>query len=140
MASNESGSGASTSGGIRVKHYYSVGVAQEVASTGWGLGQWGGTESGTFTSTLASGINASVTSLTLASASSFPTSGTVQIGSELITYTGVTSNTLTGLTRGALGTTAAIHSSGAEVKDSSGYAGWNTAVSGDVVTAPGYGH
>ena len=137
MASNESGSGASTSGGIRVKHYYPVGVAQEVASTGWGLGQWGGTESGTFTSTLASGINASVTSLTLASASSFPTSGTVQIGSELITYTGVTSNTLTGLTRGALGTTAAIHSSGAEVKDSSGYAGWNTAVSGDVVTAPG---
>ena len=137
MASNESGSGASTSGGIRVKHYYPVGVAQEVASTGWGLGQWGGTESGTFTSTLASGINASVTSLTLASASSFPTSGTVQIGSELITYTGVTSNTLTGLTRGAVGTTAAIHSSGAEVKDSSGYAGWNTAVSGDVVTAPG---
>jgi hypothetical protein len=137
MASNESGSGASTSGGIRVKHYFSVGVAQEVASTGWGLGQWGGTESGTFTSTLASGINASVTSLTLASASSFPTSGTVQISSELITYTGVTSNTLTGLTRGALGTTAAIHSSGAEVKDSSGYAGWNTAVSGDVVTAPG---
>jgi len=137
MASNESGSGASTSGGIRVKHYFSVGVAQEVASTGWGLGQWGGTESGTFTSTLASGINASVTSLTLASASSFPTSGTVQIGSELITYTGVTSNTLTGLTRGAVGTTAAIHSSGAEVKDSSGYAGWNTAVSGDVVTAPG---
>jgi len=137
MASNESGSGASTSGGIRVKHYFPVGVAQEVASTGWGLGQWGGTESGTFTSTLASGINASVTSLTLASASSFPTSGTVQIGSELITYTGVTSNTLTGLTRGAVGTTAAIHSSGAEVKDSSGYAGWNTAVSGDVVTAPG---
>ena len=137
MASNESGSGASTSGGIRVKHYYPVGVAQEVASTGWGLGQWGGTVSGTFTSTLASGINASVTSLTLASASSFPTSGTVQIGSELITYTGVTSNTLTGLTRGAVGTTAAIHSSGASVRDSSGYAGWNTAVSGDVVTAPG---
>jgi len=137
MASNESGSGASTSGGIRVKHYFSVGVAQEVASTGWGLGQWGGTESGTFTSTLASGINASVTSLTLASASSFPTSGTVQIGSELITYTGVTSNTLTGLTRGALGTTAASHSSGATVTDASSFFAWNAAASGDVVTAPG---
>jgi len=137
MASNEAGSGASTSGGIRVKHYFRVGVAQEVATTGWGLGSWGGSEAGTFTSTLASGINASVTSLTMASASSFPTSGTVQIGQELITYTGVTSNTLTGLTRGAKGTTAAIHSSGAQVIDSSGYAGWNTAVSGDVVTAPG---
>ena len=42
-----------------------------------------------------------------------------------------------GLTRGALGTTAASHSSGATVIDAAGYAGWNTAVSGDVVTAPG---
>jgi len=137
MASNESGSGASTSGGIRVKHYFSVGVAQEVASTGWGLGSWGGTEAGTFTSTLASSINTSVTTLTIASASSFPTSGRVVIGSEIITYTGVSGNTLTGLTRGALGTTAASHSSGATVIDAAGYAGWNTAVSGDVVTAPG---
>ena len=137
MASNESGSGATTSGGIRVKHYYPVGVALEVASTGWGLGSWGGIESGVFTSTLSSSINTSVTTLTMASASSFPSSGTVIIGSELITYTGVSGNTLTGLTRGANGTTAASHSSGATVQDASGYAGWNTAVSGDVVTAPG---
>jgi len=137
MDSAESGSGASTSGGIRVKHYYPVGVALEVASTGWGLGSWGGIEAGVFTSTLSSGINASVTTLTMASASSFPSSGTVIISNELITYTGVSSNTLTGLTRGANGTTAASHSSGATVSDASGYAGWNTAVSGDVVTAPG---
>jgi hypothetical protein len=137
MASNESGSGATTSGGIRVKHYYPVGVALEVASTGWGLGSWGGIESGVFTSTLSSSINTSVTTLTMASASSFPSSGTVIIANELITYTGVSGNTLTGLTRGANGTTAASHSSGATVKDASGYAGWNTAVSGDVVTAPG---
>ena len=137
MDSAESGSGASTSGGIRVKHYYPVGVALEVASTGWGLGSWGGIEAGVFTSTLSSSINTSVTTLTMASASSFPSSGTVIIANELITYTGVSSNTLTGLTRGANGTTAASHSSGATVKDASGYAGWNTAVSGDVVTAPG---
>ena len=111
MASNESGSGASTSGGIRVKHYYPVGPAVEVASTGWGLGSWGGVEQGQFTSTLSSGINASVTSLTMASSTSFPSSGTVQIGSELITYTGNSGGTLSGLTRGAKGTTAAIHSS-----------------------------
>jgi len=137
MDSAESGSGASTSGGIRVKHYYPVGVALEVASTGWGLGSWGGIEAGVFTSTLSSSINTSVTTLTMASASSFPSSGTVIISNELITYTGVSGNTLTGLTRGANGTTAASHSSGATVKDASGYAGWNTAVSGDVVTAPG---
>jgi hypothetical protein len=137
MASNESGSGASTSGGIRVKHYYPVGPAVEVATTGWGLGSWGGVQQGQFTSTLSSGINASVTSLTMASSTSFPSSGTVQVGSELITYTGNSGGTLSGLTRGATGTTAAIHSSGATVTDASNFFAWNAAASGDIVTAPG---
>ena len=137
MASNESGSGASTSGGIRVKHYYPVGPAVEVATTGWGLGSWGGVAQGQFTSTLSSGINASVTSLTMASSTSFPSSGTVQVGSELITYTGNSGGTLSGLTRGATGTTAAIHSSGATVTDASNFFAWNAAASGDIVTAPG---
>jgi hypothetical protein len=137
MASNESGSGASTSGGIRVKHYYPVGPAVEVATTGWGLGSWGGVAQGQFTSTLSSGINASVTSLTMASSTSFPSSGTVQIGSELITYTGNSGGTLSGLTRGATGTTAATHSSGATVTDASEFFAWNGSTSGDIVTAPG---
>ena len=137
MPSNEAGSGATTSGGIRVQHYYPVGPAVEVASTGWGLGSWGGVAQGQFTSTLSSGINASVTSLTMASSTSFPSSGTVQIGSELITYTGNSGGTLSGLTRGATGTTAAIHSSGATVTDASNFFAWNAAASGDIVTDPG---
>ena len=138
MDSNESGSGASTSGGIRVKHYYSVGPAVEVASTGWSLGSWGGQQAGQFTSTLSSSINASVTSLTMASSSSFPSSGTVLIDNELITYTGNdNSGTLSGLTRGASGTTAATHSSSATVTDASNFFAWNAAASGDIVTAPG---
>ena len=138
MESNESGSGASTSGGIRVQHYYPVGPAVEVASTGWSLGSWGGQQTGQFTSTLSSSINASVTSLTMASSSSFPSSGTILIGTELITYTGNdNSGTLSGLTRGALGTTAATHSSGATVTDASNFFAWNAAASGDIVTAPG---
>ena len=138
MESNESGSGAATSGGIRVQHYYSVGPAVEVASTGWSLGPWGGQQGGQFTSTLSSSINTSVTSLTMASSSSFPSSGTVLIDSELVTYTGNdNSGTLSGLTRGALGTTAATHSSGATVTDASNFFAWNAAASGDIVTAPG---
>jgi len=137
LASNESGSGATTSGGIRVKHYYPVGPAIEVATTGWGLGSWGGQKQGQFTSTLSSSINNSVTSLTMASSTSFASSGTVIIGSELITYTGNSGGTLTGLTRGANGTTAASHSSGATVTDASNYFAWNAATSGDIVTAPG---
>ena len=137
VGSNESGSGASTSGGIRVKHYYPVGPAAEVASTGWGLGPWSGFKTGEFTSTLSSSINASVTSLTMASSSSFGSSGTVLVDSELITYTGNSGGTLSGLTRGASGTTAAVHSSGATVTDASNFFAWNAAASGDVVTAPG---
>jgi hypothetical protein len=138
MESNESGSGATTSGGIRVQHYYPVGPAVEVASTGWSLGPWGGQQGGQFTSTLSSSLNTSVTSLTMASSSSFPSSGTVLIGTELITYTGNdNSGTLSGLTRGALGTTAISHSSGATVTDASNFFAWNAAASGDIVTAPG---
>ena len=137
MESNESGSGASTSGGIRVQHYYPVGPAVEVATTGWGLGSWGGVQQGQFTSTLSSSINTSVTSLTMASSTSFPSSGTVQIDSELITYTSNSGGTLSGLTRGANGTTAASHSSGATVTDASNFFAWNAATSGDIVTAPG---
>ena len=137
VGSNESGSGASTSGGIRVQHYYSVGPAVEVASTGFGLGPWSGFKTGQFTSTLSADINTSVTSLTMASTTSFPSSGTVLIDNELITYTGNSGGTLTGLTRGASGTTAASHSSGDTVTDASDFFAWNAAASGDVVTAPG---
>jgi hypothetical protein len=137
VESNESGSGASTSGGIRVKHYYPVGPAAEVASTGFGLGPWSGFKTGQFTSTLSSSINTSVTSLTMASSTSFPASGTVLIDNELITYTSNSGGTLSGLTRGASGTTAASHSSGATVTDASNFFAWNAAASGDIVTAPG---
>jgi hypothetical protein len=137
VGSNESGSGGTTSGGIRVRHYYPVGPAVEVASTGFGLGPWSGFKTGQFTSTLSADINTSVTSLSMASSSSFPSSGTVLIDNELITYTGNSGNTLTGLTRGASGTTAASHSSGDTVTDASEFFAWNAAASGDVITAPG---
>jgi len=66
------------------------------------------------TSLLASTITASDTSLTMTTGDgvNFPTSGYIVIGSEVMTYTGISSNTLTGLSRGCLGTTAAIHSAG----------------------------
>jgi len=73
----------------------------------------------------------------MAISSLFPSSGTLHICSELITYTGNSGGTLSGLTRGATGTTAAIHSSGATVTDASNFFAWNAAASGDIVTAPG---
>ena len=57
----------------------------------------------------------SVTTLTLVSSTGFATEGTVFVGSEEITYTAVSGNTLTGCTRGADSTTAAAYSSGVVV-------------------------
>lgn len=64
---------------------------------------------------LATSIGVNDTTLTVDNASLLPNSGTVRIDSELIIYTAKSGNQLTGLTRGANGTTAASHSKNALV-------------------------
>ena len=65
--------------------------------------------------TLSSGIDASVTTIPITSSTGFPATGTVGVGTEEITYTGVAGNTLTGATRGANSTTAAAHLAAAAI-------------------------
>jgi hypothetical protein len=141
MPSNESGSGATTSGGVRVQHYYPVGPAVQAKGFGWSLGSWGGEDVGSATTTLSAGINSSqTTGIILVNDALFPTAGTnfVQIGSEEISYTGISaSKELTGVTREVRGTTAATHSSGATVTNTSDYVAWGEAASGDLVIEPG---
>ena len=69
-----------------------------------------GTSDGTF-SLLNGALTINATTITLDSVTQFPTSGTLLIDSEQITYTGTnTSNsTITGCTRGANSTVAATH-------------------------------
>jgi hypothetical protein len=139
MPSTEGGSGGTTSGGIRVQAYYSVGPAGQLPGFGWSLGQWGGTVSGEAQTSLNGGINSSTTTIVLTDASLFPTSGTsfVQIGNEEISYTGLSGNTLTGVTRGVRNTTAASHSNADTVTNSTDYVAWGEAASGDLVIDPG---
>jgi len=146
MSSNESGSGATTSGGIRVQHYYPVGPAEQLPGLGWGLGQWSGTVSGEATTTLngallddTAGTGGSGTSITLTDATQFPSTGTnfIQVGNEEISYTGITGNTLTGITRAVRNSTRSAHSDGATVTNSSDYVAWGEAASGDLVIDPG---
>jgi hypothetical protein len=60
------------------------------------------------------------------------------VDSELITYTGITSNALNGITRGTNGTSTAAHSSGAATYDASNYVGWGSASSSsNIVIEPG---
>ena len=146
MPTVETGAGATTSGGIRVQYYYPVGPAQQLGAYGWGIGQWSGTVSGEVTTTLngallddAFGTGGSGTSITVADASAFPSSGTsyIQVGTEEISYTGITGNDLTGITRAVRNTTQAAHSDGATVTNTSDYVGWGEAASGDKVFDPG---
>lgn len=68
-------------------------------------------------STLASALVAGANSLTLVDASTFSTSGIVQIDSELITYSGKSTNTLTGLARAQGGTADVAHAANAVVTE-----------------------
>ena len=146
MPSNESGSGATTSGGIRVQHYYPVGPAVQAKGFGWGLGSWSGEDTSARTTTLngallddTAGTGGSGTSITLTDASQFPSSGTnfIQVGNEEISYTGVSGNDLTGITRAVRNSTRSAHSDGATVTDSSDFVAWGEAASGDLVLEPG---
>jgi len=141
MPSAESGSGATTSGGIRVQHYYPVGPAVQAKGFGWSLGSWGGEVAGEPTTTLSSAINSSVTTgIVLADVSQFPDTGTnfIKIGTEEISYTGISaSNELTGVTREVRGTDAASHGAGDTVTSTTNFVAWGEAASGDLVLEPG---
>ena len=72
-------------------------------------------EDDTVTTTLTSSVDDDDTTIPVSSTSSFDSTGTIIIDSETITYTGTSSTTFTGATRGAESTTAASHSSAATV-------------------------
>jgi hypothetical protein len=142
MGSAESGSGASTSGGVRVKHYYSIGPAVEESAAGWGLGLWGGTVAGEITATLDGALTSGSSSIALSDSGGLPATGTILVDSERIAYTTNTTgtDTLSDLTRGSDNTTAASHSDGATIYDASEYTKWGASQTGDIVTAPGLWH
>lgn len=66
--------------------------------------------------TLNGTISSSATSIVLTDASSFTATGTILIDNERISYSGKSTNTLTGCTRGFNSTAAATHTTGATVK------------------------
>lgn len=67
------------------------------------------------TTKLAVDILFNTTTITLQSTASLPTSGTVQIGNEFISYTGKTATDITGCVRGEEGSTPVGHSAGEDV-------------------------
>jgi len=138
MPSNETGTGVTTGGALTAVPYISIGPTFQTPAFGFGTGYWGGTIPTAVTTTLNGGIDNIVTTITVNSASAFPASGRIDIGTELITYTSKNATQFLGCTRGANGSTAASHSTGATVTNATSWVDWgeesNTA---GVILAPG---
>ena len=139
MPSNSTGSTSGT-GSAQIDPYEIVGPTFQTAGLGWGTASWGGASG--VTSTLNGALNddtagtgGSGTSITLTSTTNFPTTGgTIRVGAEYISYTGITGNNLTGITRAVAGTRSA-HSSGATVEF---YIAWgNESLTSTVTLDPG---
>ena len=147
MPSNEGGAGATNSGGITFFQYYPVGPAEQVGVFGYGISQWGGSVTNPQTTTLngslsanSAGTGGTGTTINVASTTGFPSTGTnfIQVGTEEISYTGITATSFTGITRNVRGTTNAGHSTGATVTNHSAFSGWGQAASTtDKVAEPG---
>ena len=149
---NGGGSDLTSGSSCIVEPYQSVGPSAQSYGYGFGIGNYGGNVTGSQSTTLNGALNAdtagtggSGTSVTLTSSTGFTSpAGTAAVGTvpnaELITYTGISSNDLTGITRGAKGTATAgtsngqAHSSGADVQDASLWGGWGDAVAASTVT------
>ena len=131
---NQATSAVSTGGSMIVKPYETVGPSEQTYGYGFGIGEFGGVVAGALTNTLSSGINDSVSTIPVTSNTGFPTTGTILIGTELITYSGKGTNTFTGATREALGTTATSHSNSAVVTNATDFTGWGNAVEASIVT------
>ena len=122
-----------TTGAATFTYQINTGLSIYTVTTGWGAGAWGGYASGSATTTLNEDLDSSETAIDVVDASVLTVSGTVVIGTESITYSGVSTNTLTGCVRGANGTTATTHLTGAVVTQvTSSFTGWGESASGGV--------
>ena len=132
---------SATGGSVDLKPYAPVGPAAQTYGYGFGVGNFGGTVSGVATNDLdgalaadSQGNNGSATQIRLSDASGFPTSGTIAVEDELITYSGKSTNELTGIARAQKGTSSAIHADATTVDNATLYAGWGSAVAASSVT------
>jgi len=107
---------------------------------GWGAGLWGGTTDGALVGQLNEALDASETTITLDSTTGIVANDVILVDSELIKVGGISSNDLTGCTRGHLGTTAATHADNSVVllavgnaASSNDFVGWGEAINTDSI-------
>jgi hypothetical protein len=118
----------SASGSATVNPYVKPGSLGFTYGFGFGTGLWGGGQQvfGTLNGALlddSNGTGGVGTSITLFSTSGLPATGTIKVGLEFISYTGISSNDLTGITRDVAGTRSA-HADGSGIEI---FTGWGDA-------------
>ena len=131
--------GAAGGGACDIIPYETVGPAAQSYGYGWGISEWNGVVSTATQTTLNGtlGDNTSGTSgsnIALTSTAGFPTTGRVQIDEELISYTGISTNNLTGITRAVNGSIRATHISGTIVTNAADFVDWGEAASASEVS------
>ena len=138
--SSDTGNGGSNTVG---NYQINVGLNTTVGGTGWGAGLYGGRTSAPLQTTVNEGgtLSAGDTTITVTSTTGIVATDIVMIDNELILVGGISSNDLTGCTRGHSGTTAATHTDGSLVILAKGnadaaddFSGWGVAASGGLTT------
>ena len=130
--------GAASGGSITLKPYEPVGPAAQSYGYGFGIGNYGGTITGAATTTINNGgtFTAGSTSVVLTDSSVMPSTGTLLIENELMTYTTNTTgtNTISGIVRGVGGTSDVDHANGTTVTNATDFTGFGEAVTASAVT------
>jgi hypothetical protein len=135
-----------TGGTTTVDFYYVIGPISQGYGYGFGTNTFGGYTTPLTQTTLnnAGVLAVGATSAIFTSTASFPTTaaggGTLLIQSELITYTtnDTATNTLSGFSRGAGGTTDVEHPNATITYDATNFVGWGSAsTNSNIVIEPG---
>ena len=131
--------GAAGGGACDIIPYETVGPAAQSYGYGWGISEWNGVVSTatqtTLNGTLGDNTNGtSGSNIALTSTAGFPTTGRVQIDEELISYTGISTNNLTGITRAVNGSIRAAHLNNSIVTNAADFVDWGEAASASEVS------
>ena len=124
MPSVEGGTGVTAGGTITTTPYIRIGPTFQTPAFGYGTGYFGGSNPTSVTTQLNGSIDNTQATITVDSTTGFPAAGTLDIGTELITYTAKTGTDFTGCVRGTNGTTAASHLDNAIVTNATLWTGW----------------
>jgi hypothetical protein len=115
--STNAGASVATNGAFTLNRYIVIGPIGQTYGYGFGTGAWAG---GTGVTTNldgalladAFGTGGVGTTINVDSTTGFTTTGVIKVDNELISYTGITSTSLTGIVRAVNGTSTASHADG----------------------------